>query len=109
MPIIHDDEFGKITIRRSARSSQIRVRVGPDGNLRASLPLYAPLFLVKSLLKASRNELRTIIKQSHSTESYVSGMLIGKSHTLITRLSPDSSYKIWRYGQHVIASLPSGR
>jgi len=109
MPIIHDDEFGKITIRRSARSSQIRVRVGPDGNLRASLPLYAPIFLVKRLLKASRNELRTIIEQSHSTESYVSGMLIGKSHTLIIRPSPDSSYKIWRYGQHVIASLPSGR
>lgn len=109
MPIIHDDEFGKITIRRSSRSSQIRVRVGPDGNLRASLPLYAPIFLVKRLLKASRNELRTIIKQSHSTESYTNGMLIGKSHTLIVKPSPDGSCKIWRYGQHIIASLPNDR
>lgn len=109
MPIIHDDEFGKITVRRSARSSQIRVRVGPDGNLRASLPLYAPIFLVKRLLKASRNELRTIVKQSHSTTSYTNGMLIGKSHSLVVRPSEDESYRVWRYGQHIMVSLPSDK
>ncbi len=107
MPIIHDEEFGKITIRRSARASQIRVSVAPDGKLRASLPLYAPLFLVTRLLKASRDELRAMIVQSQPTELYESGMLIGKSHTLITRPSPNNSHKVWRYGQQIIVSLPS--
>ena len=63
MPIISDVEFGKITIRRSARASQVRIRVAPAGTLRASLPLYAPLFLVKRLLKNSRDELRSILKE----------------------------------------------
>ncbi len=108
MPIIHDEEFGKITIRRSARASQIRVSVAPDGNLRASLPLYAPIFLVSRLIRTSRDELRSMIKQAQPIQSYTSGMLIGKSHTLITRQSPNSSYKIWRYGQQIIASLPAG-
>ncbi len=109
MPIIHDSEFGKITIRRSARASQIRVSVAPDGNLRASLPLYAPIFLVKRLLTASRDELRLMIRQSHSTATYTNGMHIGKSHTLIIRQTSSDDYKIWRYGQQIVATLPEGR
>lgn len=109
MPIIHDSEFGKITIRRSARASQIRVSVAPDGNLRASLPLYAPVFLVKRLLSSSREELRLMIRQSHKPVLYTSGMLIGKSHTLIVRQTSGGSYKIWRYGQQIIATLPEGQ
>ncbi len=108
MPIIHDSEFGKITIRRSARASQIRVSIAPDGNLRASLPLYAPIFLVKRLLSSSRDELRSMIKQSHKPVAYTSGMLIGKSHTLVIRYVSGSSHKIWRYGQQIIATLPEG-
>ncbi len=109
MPIIHDSEFGKITIRRSARASQIRLSVAPDGNLRASLPSYAPLFLVKRLLSASRDELRQMISRSHNTTTYTSGMLIGKSHTLIIRQTTGNNYKIWRYGQQIVASLPTSR
>lgn len=109
MPIIHDSEFGKITIRRSARASQIRVSVAPDGNLRASLPLYAPIFLVKRLLSASREELRLMLRRSRAPASYTSGMLIGKSHTLVIRQISGDGYKIWRYGQQIVASLPEGR
>ena len=39
MPIIQDKEFGKITIRRSTKATQVRLRIAPDGTLRASLKL----------------------------------------------------------------------
>ena len=106
MPIIQDEEFGKITIRRSARASQIRVRVAPDGSLRASLPLYAPLFLVRRLLKSSREELRTIIAQAQPVQEYSDGMQIGKSHTLIVRQTVVNLVKVTRHNQQIIVQLP---
>jgi predicted metal-dependent hydrolase len=105
MPIIHDEEFGKITIRRSARATQVRVRVAPDGTLRASLPLYAPTFLVKRLLKSSREELRAILAQAQPTDEYVDGMRIGKSHSLIVRSSLSPVSKVSRHGQQIIVQL----
>lgn len=108
MPILHDEEFGKITIRRSARATQVRVRVAPDGTLRASLPLYAPTLLVKRLLRTSRDELRRILAQAQSTEEYTDGMRIGKSHTLIVRPIPQGSVKVSRHGQQIIVELPQG-
>lgn len=104
MPIIHDEEFGKITIRRSARASQVRLRVAPDGTLRASLPLYAPTFLVKRLLKSSRQELRDLLSQAQPETIYEHGMQIGKSHTLI--VEPASSFAVSRRGQQIIVRLP---
>ena len=104
MPIIHDDEFGKITIRRSARASQVRLRVAPDGTLRASLPLYAPTFLVKRLVKSSRTQLRELLEQSHPETTYTDGMKIGKSHTLI--VTSGSSLSVARKGQRITVALP---
>ena len=104
MPIIHDEEFGKITIRRSARSTQVRLRVAPDGTLRASLPLYAPTFLVKRLIKSSRSELRNLLTQAQPTVSYENGMRIGKSHTLIIQPTT-GSFQVNRRGQQIIVSL----
>jgi len=105
MPIIHDEEFGKVTIRRSARASQVRLRVAPDGTLRASLPLYAPAFLVRRLIKSSRPALRELLNQSHPTTSYEDGMRIGKSHTITVRPSL-GAFSVVRKGQQVIVSLP---
>ncbi len=85
MPIIHDEEFGDITIRRSAQATQVRLRVAPDGKLRASLPVYAPLFLLKRLIKSSRPELRKLLAQSLPDTIYRDGQQIGKSHTLIVQ------------------------
>jgi len=105
MPIIHDEEFGKITIRRSARASQVRLRVGPDGTLRASMPLYAPAFLVKRLIKSSRTELRDLLAQSAPTTVYEDGMRIGKSHSLTVR-STAGALQVKRSGQHIHVLLP---
>jgi predicted metal-dependent hydrolase len=104
MPIIHDEEFGKITIRRSARASQVRLRVAPDGTLRASLPLYAPAFLVKRLIKSSRIELRELLVQAQPSVTYDNGMRIGKSHTLLVQ--PGTTFAVQRSGQRIIVTLP---
>ncbi len=108
MPIINDEEFGKITIRRSAKASQVRLRVAPDGTLRASLPLYAPTFLVKRLVKTNRQELRQLLRQATPQVTYQNGMQIGKSHSLL--VTPTSgAFKISTHGQHITVALPESR
>ncbi len=104
MPVIEDEEFGKIIIRRSARASQVRLRVGPDGTLRASLPLYAPTFLVKRLVKSSRKELRDLLEQSVPKIEYQDGMRIGKSHALQVRMG--NPLRVRRQGQLIEITLP---
>ncbi len=106
MPIIQDEEFGKITIRRSVRATQVSVRVAPDGTLRASLPLYAPTFLVKRLLKNSRNELRNILARSKPEYKFENGMQIGKSHTLVVQLSDSQPFSVARHGLQILVKLP---
>jgi hypothetical protein len=106
MPIIQDKEFGKITIRRSARATQIRVRVAPDGTLRASLPMRTPIILVKHLLKTSRDELRKILAQSKPEYTYENGMKIGKSHTLVVQHIDNQAPSVTRHGQQIIVKLP---
>lgn len=104
MPIIHDEEFGKITIRRSARASQVRLRVSPDGTLRASLPMYAPALLVKRLIKSSRDELRELLKQAQPSVNYENGMQVGKSHSLL--IKPGTTLSTRRSGQRIIVTVP---
>ena len=105
--IIQDEEFGKITIRRSARSTQVRVRVAPDGTLRASVPLYAPIFLLKRLIKSSRLELRSMLAQTQPKEHYESGMRVGKSHSLEIQTVPSDFLKVIRRRQIITAIVPS--
>lgn len=105
MPTIQDEEFGAITIRRSAKATQVRLRVAPDGKLRASMPVYAPIFLLKRLIKSSRPQLRTMLAQAQPTVEYHDGQQIGKSHTLIVR--PGSKVGVTRSKQHITVTLPS--
>lgn len=105
MPIIEDSEFGKITVRRSPKATQVRLRVAPDGTLRASMPMYAPLFLLKRLLKNSRPQLQKLLLQSQPKIEFKDGQQIGKSHTLIVRASSRLLTKV--KGQHIFVELPS--
>jgi len=107
MPIIQDKEFGKITIRRSAVAKQVRVRVAPDGTLRASLPMYAPVLLVKHLLKTSRDELRAILAQAKPGYIYENGMQIGKSHTLIIQVADGNVFSVSHRGLQIIVKVSS--
>jgi len=108
MPTIQDEEFGAITIRRSARASQVRLRVAPDGTLRASMPVYAPIFLLKRLIKSSRPQLRSMLAQSQPTTEYHDGQQIGKSHTLIVRLGAPRLL-VENGKQHITVSLPNNK
>lgn len=107
MPTINDEEFGTITVRRSTRATQVRLRVAPDGTLRASMPVYAPIFLLKRLVKASRPQLRKMLEQAQPEASYTDGQQIGKSHTLIVRRG-GTKIAAARSKQHVVVTLPEG-
>lgn len=109
MPIIQDEEFGKITIRRSIRAKQVRIKVAPDGTLRASLPMYAPILLVKHLVKTSRNELRSMLSRARPEYEYMNGMQIGKSHTLIIHETSGQNFNVSLHGQQIIVKLPQGK
>lgn len=104
MGSIHDEEFGTIQVRRSAKATQVRLRVGPDGSLKASMPVYAPLFLLKRLVKSSRAQLRSMLAQAEPNTAYTDGMQIGKSHTLLVKPAQRLSAK--RVKQHIIVELP---
>ena len=109
MASLHDDEFGEITIRRSPQARHVRLRVAPDGRLRASLPPYAPLFLLKKLLKSSRNELRQMLREAQPESHYEAGQQVGKSHTLIAKPSARRDIKTHRHGQQIIVEFPETR
>jgi predicted metal-dependent hydrolase len=108
MPTLVDDEFGTIKLVRSARASHIRIRVDTNGTLRASMPLYAPVLLVKRLVHSSRPELRRLLEQHQNTSVFTDTMQIGKSHSLMSRPTSGES-TVSRHGQQIIVSLPEGK
>lgn len=108
MPTITDEEFGIIPLRRSAKATHVRIRVAPDGRLRGSMPLYAPLFLAKQLVKNSRSQLREMIREQQTEAIFAPGMQIGKSHTLIIQTSTRKATRVARHGQQIVAEIPEG-
>lgn len=109
MPIIQDEEFGEIVVRRSAIARHITMRVAPNGVLLASTPNHTPLILVKKLIKKSRPELRSMVGQSKPEYTYINGMQIGKSHTLIIQKTGNDQFSVSRHGQQIIVKLPPGK
>lgn len=106
MPTIHDDEFGEIIIRRSMRASSIRLSVGTDGQLRVSMPTYAPIFVVKRFIKSSRKDLRKMLERHAPAYTLSDGMEIGKSHKLVVASGAETSVR--RQGQQIIVTLAPG-
>jgi hypothetical protein len=106
MSTIQDKELGDIVVRRSARSTQIRIRVAPDGMLRASAPLHTPLFMIKRAIIQSRRELVAMLETQRPTLAYKDGDAIGKSHSLAIRHG--EIMKVSREGLRIIVTLPEG-
>jgi len=109
VPSIIDEEFGQIKVIRNTKASQIRIRVGTDGTLRASMPLYSPVFLVKRLIRSSRPELRKMLTVHNSASVFEDAMQIGKSHHITVRPSSENTSSVTRHGQQIIVSLPEGQ
>ena len=107
MPSIHDEEFGTITVRRTPKSTHVRIRVAPNGTLRASMPPYTPLLFLKRLVKNSRDELRTMIQESRPQTHYQDGQAIGKKHTLLVQSGVKGA--VVKKGRTVIVTLAPGQ
>lgn len=105
MPTIHDEEFGKITIRRSPKSTQLHLRVAPDGSLKVSIPMLAPLFLVKNMIKNSRNQIREIVSKAKPDYDLKNGTVIGKSHNLIIQENYQNNNSVTLHGQQIIIKI----
>lgn len=105
MPTITDDEFGTITLRRSAQSRSIRIRVAPNGTLRVSMPLYTPLLFVRRLIAKSRPSLRKLLEEHDSGSlNYENGEPVGKSHRIVAR--PAATLRVGRDKQVITVDLP---
>ena len=109
MPKVHDEEFGEIVVRRSRLSRYVRLKIGQNGSLSASVPWRSSVRLVKQLIDQSRDELRNIVKDYHARRpAYHDGMLVGKSHRLFVNYdsvaAPHDSVK----DQQVRVTLPVG-
>lgn len=102
MPVVNDDEFGRVTVRRSTRSRTMRASIAPNGTLRVAIPSYVPLFMVKRMISGSRTELRNLIA-SKPVIKLSDGMQIGKSHSLVVRNASARSLRL--SGQQLILSL----
>lgn len=108
MPTITDEEFGEISVRRSSKASQLHLRVAPDGTLKISVPFHAPMFLVKNMIKGSRNEIREILSKAKPEYEYTNGMQIGKSHTLVIQIIDNTtSPTITIHGLQIIIKTKS--
>lgn len=103
-----DPEFGDITVTYRAGTRSIRVSVGTDGRLQASVPKYTPLIAIKAMINTSRGKLRSLFQHHITpTQQYLNGQQIGKSHrlTVVPALSakkPDARIQ----GQNIMLRLP---
>lgn len=111
MTVIKDTEFGDIIVRRSALAKYVRLKIGHDGTLVASLPKRAALGLVKQLVNQSRDELRKVLK-THTKQQIQRehGSTLGKSHQLIIEHlnidQPKSSIAKQQATVHLPAAMP---
>ena len=108
MPTIHDTEFGDVVVRRSVKARSVKLKITPDGTLRASLPMYAPLLLVKRLLGQSRPELRRLLAQHTDIPNYTSGMSLGKSHRLVVVPTHNTITEVKRQDRSIVVYLGAG-
>ena len=103
---IVDKEFGEIKIRKNKLARSVKLSVGVDGNLRASIPYYSPEFAVRRLVNSNRDEIRKMLATHNAKNSYQDGDLIGKTHTLFLRKFSGEEIKISNEGNQILVQIP---
>lgn len=103
---IVDKEFGEIKIRKNKLARSVKLSVGVDGNLRASIPYYSPEFAVRRLVNGNRDEIRKMLATHNAKNSYQDGDLIGKTHTLFLRKFSGEEIKISNEGNQILVQVP---
>jgi len=101
MPIIEDEELGRITVRRTSGSS-MRASMAPNGTLRVAVPRYAPMFMVRRMIASSRPNLRKVLDSKPRLILH-DGMEVGKSHRLHIRRG--QSFSVRRQGLQLTVTL----
>ena len=83
---LQDNEFGTITIKRSALARSVRLKIDREGALIVSMPKRTPLYFAKQLINEAREQVRTSLsKTSQQLTILQHGDVIGKSHRLVLR------------------------
>lgn len=103
---IVDKEFGEIKIRKNKLARSVKLSVGVDGSLRASIPYYSPEFAVRRLVNSNRDEIRKMLATHNAKNSYQDGDLIGKTHTLFLRKFSGEEIKISNEGNQILVQIP---
>ena len=103
---IVDKEFGKIKIRKNKLARSVKLSVGVDGSLRASIPYYSPEFAIRRLVNGNRDEIRKMLATHNAKNSYQDGNLIGKTHTLFLRKISGEEIKISNEGNQILVQIP---
>ena len=103
---IVDKEFGEIKIRKNKLARSVKLSVGVDGSLRASIPYYSPEFAVRRLVNGNRDEIRKMLATHNAKNSYQDGDLIGKTHTLFLRKISGEEIKISNEGNQILVQIP---
>lgn len=103
---IVDKEFGEIKIRKNKLARSVKLSVGVDGGLRASIPYYSPEFAVRRLVNGNRDEIRKMLATHNAKNSYQDGDLIGKTHTLFLRKFSGEEIKISNEGNQILVQIP---
>ena len=103
---IVDKEFGKIKIRKNKLARSVKLSVGVDGSLRASIPYYSPEFAVRRIVNGNRDEIRKMLATHNAKNSYQDGDLIGKTHTLFLRKFSGEEIKISNEGNQILVQIP---
>jgi putative zinc protease len=103
---IVDKEFGEIKIRKNKLARSVKLSVGVDGSLRASIPYYSPEFAVRRLVNGNRDEIRKMLATHNTKNSYQDGDLIGKTHTLFLRKISGEEIKISNEGNQILVQIP---
>lgn len=103
---IVDKEFGEIKIRKNKLARSVKLSVGVDGSLRASIPYYSPEFAVRRLANGNRDEIRKMLATHNAKNSYQDGDLIGKTHTLFLRKFSGEEIKISNEGNQILVQIP---
>lgn len=101
---IEDKEFGEIVIRRIKSASHIKLGVTPSGSLKATMPPAAPKFLLRRLVKNSRDEIRSLLDRSIPPLIYTNDMRLGKSHSLL--IKDGQTLSVTRSKYTIIATKP---